>query len=559
MTATSAALPIPNDFPVTWQDPDDAQQFWQIERMHWPDPIPPLDFEIMRDAHEQFTNAFADYGIPLRYVPRLFNYRWYETVVPAISDLTELPARMQQGLQNLTETIARLQELWEGVWLPEVEAHLAAWEAFPLAEGSLPELLAHFEDTLARHNRVWRIHFLQTFPVYLAMSTFDDLYHDLFDGEQALESYRLTQGFPNRTTALGRAFWQLSRQVLDVPAVAEIVAGSPPERVLPALKQTPAGQEFLAAFRTFLAAHGQRGEKLGVSFTSWIEDPTPAILLLQDYLRNPERDPDAELAALTADREHAIAAARERLAAYPRAVVAEFEEKLRHAQQATVISEDHNYPIDFAAIYQVRRVLLELGRRFAAAGALDNAEDIFLLTYDELRATADMLPGSDRRALVSTRKAEMEHFRAITPPALLGTLPDAPPPDDPLARTIGKFFGAPPVAPEPTASGLVLRGGAGSSGRVQGIARVITTLADADRLNAGDILVAPTTAPAWTPLFATAAAIVTDTGGVLSHSAVVAREYRIPAVVGTGMATELIRDGQRIEVDGDLGSVRIIG
>ena len=102
-------------------------------------------------------------------------------------------------------------------------------------------------------------------------------------------------------------------------------------------------------------------------------------------------------------------------------------------------------------------------------------------------------------------------------------------------------------------------GAAGSPGVVRGVARVIRSLADAAALRPGEILVAETTAPPWTPLFATAAAVVTDTGGVLSHCAVVAREYRIPAVVGTGMATRAIADGQIVEVDGDAGMVRIVG
>jgi pyruvate,water dikinase len=104
----------------------------------------------------------------------------------------------------------------------------------------------------------------------------------------------------------------------------------------------------------------------------------------------------------------------------------------------------------------------------------------------------------------------------------------------------------------------VLRGTAGSSGTVRGPAKVVRSLAEAGKLQPGDILVAETTAPPWTPLFATAAAVVTDVGGVLSHCAVVAREYRIPTVVGTGRATATIQDGQTIEVDGDAGVVRIV-
>ena len=99
---------------------------------------------------------------------------------------------------------------------------------------------------------------------------------------------------------------------------------------------------------------------------------------------------------------------------------------------------------------------------------------------------------------------------------------------------------------------------AGSAGVARGRARVIRSLADAERLGTGDVLVTETTAPPWTPLFARAAAIVTDAGGILSHCAVVAREYSIPAVVGTKCATSVLRDGQLVEVDGTAGSVRIV-
>jgi pyruvate,water dikinase len=243
---------------------------------------------------------------------------------------------------------------------------------------------------------------------------------------------------------------------------------------------------------------------------------------------------------------------------YPQPIVGKFEAMLEWAQQATIISEDHTHYIDFGCTYQVRRVLLEFGRRFTDAGVLADPEDVFLLIRSELRETAERLPDIDRRELVTTRKSEMEHFRGISPPPILGTLPMEPPPDDPLSRAIGKFFGAPPPEAEAHPDGIVIRGGSGSSGKARGIARVILSLSDAERLTPGNILVAPTTAPSWTPLFASAAAVVTDTGGILSHCAVVAREYRIPAVVGTGTATSVIQDGQMIEVDGGRGIVQIV-
>ena len=119
-----------------------------------------------------------------------------------------------------------------------------------------------------------------------------------------------------------------------------------------------------------------------------------------------------------------------------------------------------------------------------------------------------------------------------------------------------KMFGGGPPAPSDVPTEL--RGSAGSPGKATGPVRVIRSLSEADRLEPGDVLVAEFTAPPWTPLFATVSAVVTDAGGILSHCAVVAREYGIPAVVGTGRATSTLRDGQRVEVDGDAGLVRLL-
>jgi pyruvate,water dikinase len=374
------------------------------------------------------------------------------------------------------------------------------------------------------------------------------------------------QGFDNKTVEMGRALWQLSRRVLGSATLQVAFAAADAASVVAALEQSGEGRAFMQSLREFLAAYGQRGEKLGISFVSWIEDPSQAIRQLQEYVSQPELDAEAELSALAAEREQALATARAALGGYPQPVIEQFESMLRFAQQATVISEDHTLYIDFGSIYQVRRVLLEFGRRFAVSGVLADPADVFLLTLNELRETAERLQLQSKskstrvnqHELVSARKAEMEHARGVTPPPVLGVPPEGPPPDDPLSRTVGRFFGAPPAAPEATPDALILRGGPGSPGSARGVARVIRSLVDAELLTKGDILVTATTSPAWTPLFATAAAVVTDTGGVLSHCAVVAREYHIPAVVGTGMATALIADGQLIEVDGDRGVVRIV-
>ena len=120
----------------------------------------------------------------------------------------------------------------------------------------------------------------------------------------------------------------------------------------------------------------------------------------------------------------------------------------------------------------------------------------------------------------------------------------------------GKFFGAPPAE---SADPRIINGNGASGGSATGMARVILTLDDAERLSPGEILVCQATMPPWTPLFGIASAVVTDHGGVLSHTAIVAREYQIPAVVGTKVGTKLIKDGQTITVDGDAGTVKLEG
>jgi pyruvate,water dikinase len=255
------------------------------------------------------------------------------------------------------------------------------------------------------------------------------------------------------------------------------------------------------------------------------------------------RDLPAEMAATGQERERLVAEARRSLDGYPAPVRAEFEFLLAAAQQAVVLSEDHNFWIDARAMYQVRRVFLEFGRRLAAAGVIEETKDVFALTLDELRETARELPRIDRHALVAERRAEMERFRSISPPEQLGHRP-------PNGRA-GRLS-------QPATERGILQGHAGSSGIARGQARVVRTLAEAGKLRPGDILVAETLSSSWTPLFATVAAVVTDTGGILSHAAVVAREYRIPAVLGTDAATSLLRDGQLLEVDGDRGTIRLI-
>ena len=263
---------------------------------------------------------------------------------------------------------------------------------------------------------------------------------------------------------------------------------------------------------------------------------------------------------LVNEREELLAQTRKRLVGYPQDIINRFESTLKNAQIANTISEDHAFWIDNALMYYLREIFLEFGRRFSDKGVMDNADDVWNLKPDELFETAQQFPRIDRHQLIAERRAVVEHFSSVSPPAALGSRSAGPRPDSKSGRAVSRFMGvhASRATSAPLDDPNTIPGQAASSGVARGPACVCHSLSEAAKLKSGDILVAETTLPAWTHLFAIANAVVTDVGGILSHCAVVAREYGIPAVVDTGVASSSIKDGQLIEVDGNAGVVRII-
>ena len=469
-----------------------------------------------------------------------------------------LMSKMTAGMSKQQEAalnpiVERFDAYWHDELLPEIKQHIAYFESCDLRGLSLDQLRAHLAEALKRVERMGALHGV-IMPMLFAMSQFEELYCELFEGATTLEALRLTQGFDNKTVEGDRALWRLSRAAQSTPEVRAILSRHAADDVISALERSGACQQFLADLHKWLAYYGQRlNSAFALGEPSWIEDPKPAIQNLQAYVAMSERRPEMEPAALAAEREQAVAEARAKLAGYPQPIVARFETLLKAAQVAAVVHEDHNFWIDQRLFYHVRRLILEIGRRLAEVGALAAANDVFYLTPDELQDKRDI----PMQGMVQKRRAEVERFSRVTPPPMLGTPPAFEMTDGgPMIRAM--FKGE--LSPQNTSNGDAskMKGLPGSAGVTRGTARVIHSLAEAGKLQPGDVLVAASTEPPWTPLFATAAAIVTDTGGVLSHSAVVAREYRIPAVVGTGHATSTFHDGQLLEVDGNAGMVRIV-
>jgi phosphohistidine swiveling domain-containing protein len=577
-TQTPAAgqpIPTPPDFPVVWDDPRDAKLTW-MSSPQFKTPISPLIYAIIGAFLVGGNAGFEGAGLPFQIrVERINTYPYMgmvpkaappEAVMKAMGMLNRaapgvfkmMMGKVGAGMSKQQESalnpiIERFESYWLDELLPEIKQHIAYFESCDLRGMSLDQLRAHLAETLKRGERMGALHGV-IMPMLFAMSQFEELYCELFEGASTLDALRLTQGFDNLTMEGDRALWQLSRAARSLPEVQAILSSHLAGDVIPTLEKSVASQKFLTELRAWLARYGQRlNSVFALSEPSWIEDPTPAIQNLQAYVAQPDLRPEMEPAALVAEREKAVAEARAKLAGYPQPVVARFETLLKAAQVAAVVHEDHNFWIDQRLFYHVRRLIIEFGQRLAQAGTLEVVDDVFYLTPEELQSGKDV----SMKHLVQERKAEMERFSRVTPPSMLGTAP-AFEMTDGGSMIRAMFKGEMSPANTSNNGANKVKGLAGSAGVARGTARVIRSLAEAGKLQPGDVLVAIATEPPWTPLFATASAIVTDSGGVLSHSAVVAREYRIPAVVGTGNATSTFHDGQLLEVDGNAGIVRVV-
>ena len=344
--------------------------------------------------------------------------------------------------------------------------------------------------------------------------------------------------------------WRLSRTINSSPELKKIFEETETRDLPSKLEETSEGKQFLGALGVYLDEFGWRSDVFELADPTWRENPVIPLNALQGYIAlGDEDDPDNRFQQAVERREELLSKARSALAG-DAAKLADFERLYEGAKTYLNVTEDHNYYIDQVGNTIMRLPLLEAGRRLAGRGLLDEPDDIFLLHIPEMHES--LLQGKDFRSLVSEHKTEMAKWAEIVPPPVLGTMP--PPSGDPLEDGLFRMFGMPP---EPSRDPAVIQGIPASPGTVKGRAKVVRTLAEASKLEKGDVLVCEMTMPPWTPLFSTASAVVADTGGILSHCAIVSREYRMPCVVGTLMGTAVIKDGMMLTVDGSKGIVRI--
>ena len=470
---------------------------------------------------------------------------------PFQGDAEASAARFERMKEITGELASTVLADWQQIFEPRVLAIAAHIQSFDFEAATLQEaarFIAGFEELMTE---IWDIHMRVNIPPMNAVFGFEEMLSHVLGEEVLDDARRLLQGFPNKSLETGAALWALSRwiradQALTAAVLAARVRGGQVE-----MEDVGAKAEFSRRWQQFLDTYGWRSDMFfEIGHKSWREDPSSPLSQLKRFIaREDAEDPYRTHAEQVADRTRLEREFAERL---PEPVRPVFHALLPMAQQYVPIAEDHNFTIDQKFVMVTRDVFLRFGRKLVAAGLLREAEDVFYVLYDELCALADGPPNTDLKKLVRQRHQTRIAQGQLKPPPMLGTAPPADLPPDPL---VTKFFG---MGAKMSTDSRIVTGYPCSGGTVTGVARVIMSLDDADRLQPGEILVCQMTMPPWTPLFGFAGGVVADSGGPLSHCAIVAREYRIPCVAGTVVGTAVIRDGAHIRVDGSAGTVAIL-
>jgi pyruvate,water dikinase len=401
------------------------------------------------------------------------------------------------------------------------------------------------------HDRHWKIHWMLNFAQLSATLKLRAVVEKVRGTVDEELLGRLQNSAEDRNWDSVEGLWRMKEAVKADAELRAAFTGNG-EQIRAALEATEAGRRFVAEQLTpYQREFGWRAVwSHEFIFPTWREDPGPILEQIRGYLETDYDYPSA-LRAVAEDLEKASAELLEGLDGAERDELAAANAiNLRMAP----LTPDHHFYIDQGANARLRVVLVTLGAELVEEGLLDAADDVLFLRYNELRAFVGDPQALDARAIVAERRAEREAATKLQPRDWIGTVTESQ-----LNFPYWVNWGYPErFHRQASQTAQEVSGIAGSPGVVEGVARVVRTVADFDEVAEGDVLVCQMTNPAWVVLFTKISGLVTDTGGTTSHPAVLAREFGIPAVVGTSEATRRISTGDRIRVDGTAGVVEIL-
>jgi pyruvate,water dikinase len=562
-------------------------KFWFFEGMHNPEPVYPFD-TIMTESWWVALNMFGTrvYVIPpaLGIDQRIVNGYLY--ISP--NSITD-PDLIAKRAELFTQRAGHYYDNWDAIyeqWITKAEDCIERLKAIDLHD--LPEVepfavveshrgLTSSFDLLANYNRLIEnmqemayYHFEMLGLGYAAYLTFRDFCQQAFPGIADQSISKMVGGIDILFFRPDDEVRKLSALALELGLADIILEQTNPEAALAAIAEAEGGDRWLAAFEEAKDPWFWFSTGAGYSHQhrAWIDDlrlPFNAMRGYIDKLRAGEPI-ERPLEAIQTESERVFAEYRALLGPDDAEAFTSMREL---AKTVYPFVENHNFYVEHwhHSIFWNR--VREIGQILVNGGFLEDSEDVFYLHRFELHdALYDLCTGwatgTPARGPtywppeVAERKRIMQKLQAWVPPPALGT-----PPQEVTEPFTVMLFG---VTTDTVNTWLgrdddgdgALHGIAASPGIAEGVARVITTVDDLDDVQTGEILVCPITAPSWAPVFAKIGGAVSDIGGIMSHAAIVSREYGLPAVVGTGFGTKRIETGQRIRVDGNEGAVTLL-
>jgi pyruvate,water dikinase len=558
------------DFPVEWEE-GEKELFWIHDDLHIPNPVSPLFFDI-GGWWLTCDHMFRRFGTPFAcdWIAKQVNGYVYTAAIPCDPSLrveaTEYESRYAPRTPRDPEYAGQIggylggvlpiyasnfMAWWKGRLRPEIERNFEHLDGFDYEGSSLLELAVLLEDAIDVHDRHWKIHWMLNFAQFASTANLNAVIAEV--GADTGLMGRLQSSVEDRNWDAIEDLWKAKEEVKGDAELQAAFEAPTASEVMAALAGSDRGRRFVAErVETHQRTFGYKSIwSHEVMYKLWVEDPAPIIEAIRGYVAT-DYDYPAGLQAVRDDLEGA-----------KRAVMVGVEgagrEKLAAALQLSLnmnpLTPDHHFYVDQGTNARLRVAAIAIGRKLVAAGALADPEDVVFLHYNELRRLLADPHAFDAQELVSDRRDEREDAFEKRPPSWLGTATQ-----EALDFPYAGLWGFPERfhAGEPSTTGEI-RGLAASPGVVEGPARFVSSLAEFDQVQEGEILVCRMTNPAWVVLFTKIAGLVTEAGGSVSHPAVVAREFGIPAVVGTGNAGERIKTGDRVRVNGATGVVEILG
>jgi phosphohistidine swiveling domain-containing protein len=548
ITALPPELARTSSFPVLWENEGDQHLAW-VYYPYWRYVLKPLEIEYARDREAASKESSHDTGGTRFERFKIANGRAYSCWVP--NDLTAGDRRIRRAA--MSDLKARLHRqgvtAWEH-WGPEIVKATERLSAFDRDGADGPRLAEHLEDARGALRRHWALHgsrlSISRQPLYAAYAAASGQAGPAV--EEAVD--RLLEGEENPHTRLIEGLYALACAAREAPAVAALVADPSPD-VLDQLAALPEAAAFRAELEKLMASFGDRtgagyGSDLTICTPTWREDPTLVLRLAAPYLDPAVEPPAVARARAQAGREALIEQVCQ-VCDDPKAV-ADFRRELAYGRRQAAVMEEHNHYIDQLMIGQLRRAILAAARWLVRRGILATADEVFWLRYDEILSALRAAARCSFADVISSRKAQHARWEELEPPSLLGVPEPALPERPPLRDE---------VMPTASEDSERVTGLGASPGRHRGRARIVQSSVLLPDLSPGEVLVAENMGPRWTPLLPILGALVLDGGAVGQHHAIIAREYGVPAVIGTGNATRRIPDGAWLTVDGTAGTVEM--